>query len=120
MSPSDFESITIIGKGAFGEVRLCKWKKTGEVVTIKKMRKSEMIHKNQVTHIRAERDVLASAKIPWIVDLKCSFQDDFNLYLVMEYLAGGDFMTLLMRKDILSEEEAKFYTAETVKSEIFC
>lgn len=116
MTPSDFDSIAIIGKGAFGEVRLCKWKKTSEVVTIKKMKKSEMIHKNQITHIRAERDVLATAKLPWIVDLKCSFQDENNLYLVMEYLAGGDFMTLLMRKDILSEEEAKFYTAETVNN----
>lgn len=73
-----------------------------------------MLNKNQITHIRAERDVLASADIPWIVQLKCSFQDDFNLYLVMEYLPGGDFMTLLMKKDILTEEEAKFYTAETV------
>lgn len=114
MTPSDFDSIAIIGKGAFGEVRLCRIKKTGEIVTIKKMKKCEMINKNQVTHIRAERDVLASAKLPWIVDLKCSFQDDLNLYLVMEYLAGGDFMTLLMKKDILSEDEAKFYTAETV------
>ena len=114
MCPNDFDSITIIGKGAFGEVRLCRWKKSGEIVTIKKMKKTEMINKNQVTHIRAERDVLATANLPWIVDLKCSFQDDLNLYLVMEYLAGGDFMTLLMKKDILKEEEAKFYTAETV------
>ena len=46
MCPSDFDSISIIGKGAFGEVRLCRWKKMNEIVTIKKMKKTEMINKN--------------------------------------------------------------------------
>lgn len=45
-----------------------------------------MIYKNQVAHVRAERDILALAKNPWIVELKCAFQDDVYLYLVMEYL----------------------------------
>lgn len=48
--------------------------------------------------------------------MKCSFQDDKNLYLVMEYLPGGDLMTLLMKKDILNEQEARFYMAELVQS----
>lgn len=52
---------------------MCRWKVTNEIVAIKKMKKSEMILKNQVTHIRAERDVLALAENPWIVELKCSF-----------------------------------------------
>ena len=83
-------------------------------MAIKKMKKKEMLYKNQVAHIRAERDVLSFAKNPWIVSLKSSFQDPKHLYLVMEYLGGGDLMTLLMKKDILSEEEAKFYIAEAV------
>lgn len=57
---------------------------------------------------------MAKAHNPWIVELNCSFQDESFLYLVMEYLPGGDLMTLLMRKDILQEEEARFYTAEIV------
>jgi len=114
LSARDFDPIAIIGRGAFGEVRVCKWKETGEVVAMKKMNKSEMEYKNQVAHIRAERDILATATIPWIVELKCSFQDDKYLYLVMEYLAGGDLMTLLMKRDILTEEEAKFYMAESI------
>ncbi len=82
-----------------------------------------MLNKNQVGHVRAERDVLANNKFEWIVDLKCSFQvnilkyslqDDYFLYLVMEYLGGGDLMTLLMKKDTLSIEESKFYIAECV------
>ena len=84
------------------------------MVAIKKMKKSEMIFKNQVAHVRAERDILALANNPWIVELKCSFQDENHLYLVMEYLQGGDLMTLLMEKDILSEEMSRFYIAETI------
>lgn len=78
------------------------------------MKKKEMVHKNQVQHVKAERDVLAKAKNPCIVNLRSSFQDDNYLYLIMDYLPGGDLMTLLMRKDILSEEESRFYIAEMV------
>lgn len=81
---------------------------------MKKMRKSEMLEKKQVHHVKGERELLAKAKTPWVVELKFSFQDEHFLYLVMEFLAGGDFMTLLMRKDILSEDEGRFYGAEMV------
>ena len=114
MTAKDFDPIAIIGRGAFGEVRVCRWKETNEIVAMKKMNKSEMEYKNQVAHVRAERDILATAANPWIVELKCSFQDDKYLYLVMEYLPGGDLMTLLMKRDILTEEESKFYMAEAV------
>ena len=110
----DFVPIKIIGKGAFGEVRICKYIPTGDVVAIKKMKKEEMHKKNQVLHVRAERDVLSQAKNEWIVELKFSFQDQKFLYLGMEYLPGGDLMTLLMARDILPEEDAKFYAAEMV------
>lgn len=110
----DFEPVAIIGRGAFGEVRVVRYKETGEILAMKKMNKTEMVRKNQVKHIRAERDVLAKAINPWIVDLKMSFQDEKYLHLVMEYLAGGDLMTLLIRKDILTEQESRFYAAETL------
>jgi serine/threonine kinase 38 len=99
----DFKSVKVIGKGAFGEVRLCKWNKTGEPVAVKKLKKCEMIFKNKVMQSKEERNVLAcSEKNPWVVALKCSFQDSDNLYLVMEYLPGGDLMNLLMKKDIFT------------------
>ena len=110
----DFIPIKIIGKGAFGEVRICKYLPTGDVVAIKKMKKEEMHKKNQILHVRAERDVLSEAKNEWIVELKFSFQDQKYLYLGMEYLPGGDLMTLLMARDILPEQDAKFYAAEMV------
>ncbi len=80
------------------------------------MKKEEMYKKNQILHVRAERDVLSEAKIPWIVELKYSFQDELYLYLVMEFCPGGDLMSLLIHKDILTEDEARFYIAELVLS----
>lgn len=80
------------------------------------MRKDEMLSKNQITHVRTEREILTSSKIPWIVNLKYSFQDEMYLYLVMDYLPGGDLMSLLMKKDILTEDESRFYIAELILS----
>jgi serine/threonine kinase 38 len=110
----DFEPLKIIGRGAYGEVRLCKWTATGELVAIKKMKKKDMIKKNEIEHIRAERAVLSKSSNKWIIDLKCSFHDEDFLYLVMEYLPGGDLMNMLIKKDIFSIEEARFYIAETI------
>lgn len=64
--------------------------------------------------MRAERNLLAEVDHHCIVKLYCSFQDSEYLYLIMEYLPGGDMMTLLMRKDTLTEDEARFYVGETV------
>lgn len=109
----DFEALKVIGRGAFGEVRLVQKKDTGHVYAMKILRKADMLEKEQVAHVRAERDVLVEADHQWVVKMFYSFQDPINLYLVMEFLAGGDMMTLLMKKDTLSEECTQFYIAET-------
>jgi serine/threonine kinase 38 len=109
-----FEPLKIIGRGAFGEVRLCRDKETNEIVAVKKMKKTEMHKKNQVLHVKAEQEVLAKNQSEWVVKLKYSFQDDEYLYLVMEYLPGGDLMSLLMNNDIIPEDQAKLYIAEMV------
>jgi len=114
-----FESIKIIGRGAFGEVRLVRMKNTNEIYAMKKLRKSDMIKKDQVTHVRAERDVLADSNYfhgsnPWVVSLFYSFQDADYLYLIMEYVPGGDMMTMLINKDTFTEEQTRFYIAQTI------
>ncbi|RXH86894.1 hypothetical protein DVH24_022167 [Malus domestica] len=114
MGVDDFQLLTIIGRGAFGEVRICREKTTGHVYAMKKLKKSEMLRRGQVEHVKAERNLLAEVDSAYIVKLYCSFQDEEFLYLIMEYLPGGDMMTLLMRKDILTEDEARFYVGETV------
>lgn len=110
----DFELLTIIGRGAYGEVRLCREKKSGNIYAMKKLKKSEMLIRGQVEHVRAERNLLAEVASHCIVKLYYSFQDAEYLYLVMEYLPGGDMMTLLMREDTLSETVAKFYIGQSV------
>jgi len=110
----DYESIKIIGRGAFGEVHVCRNKITDEIVAVKKIKKEVLDNKNQVIHIKNEQLFMSKVKSPWIVELKASFQDYDYLYLVMEYLQGGDLMNILIKKDILTEEEARFYVAEIV------
>jgi serine/threonine kinase 38 len=113
MSITEFEPLSIIGRGAFGEVRVCRQISTGDIVAVKKMRKEDMLNKNQLMHVRTEKEIM-TASDPWIVKLKYSFQDDLFLYLVMDFLPGGDLMNLLMKKEILTEDEARFYTAEMI------
>ena len=81
---------------------------------MKKLKKSEMVRRGQVDHVKAERNLLAEVNSRAVVTLYYSFQDDQFLYLVMEYLPGGDVMTLLIRRDTLTEEETRFYLAQTV------
>lgn len=79
-----------------------------DVYAMKVIRKSEMLRACQEGHLRAERDFLvASEGSRWVVPLIASFQDNTNLYLVMEYMIGGDFLGLLLREDVLEEEVAR-------------
>ena len=110
----DFEPLAIIGRGAFGEVRVVRHKLNNEIYALKKVNKNEMIKKNQVQHVKSERNILALSVNPWIVNLHYTFQDENFLYFIMEYLPGGDVMNLLIKRDILTENEARFYLAECV------
>ena len=91
---TDFRTVKVIGKGAFGEVRLVQKSDTAKIYAMKTLKKNEMFKKDQLAHVRAERDVLAESNSPWVVQLYYSFQDTQYLYLVMEFLPGGDLMTM--------------------------
>lgn len=87
---------------------LAPGKALSDVFAMKVIRKSEMLRACQEGHLRAERDFLVSAEgSRWIVPLIASFQDSTNLYLVMEYMIGGDFLGLLLREDVLEEDVAR-------------
>lgn len=111
---SDFRTVKVIGKGAFGEVRLVQKVDTGKVYAMKSLQKAEMLKRDQLAHVRAERDVLAESTSPWVVQLFYSFQDPLYLYLIMEFLPGGDLMTMLMKYDVFSEDVTRFYMAECI------
>lgn len=112
VTTADFEPLTLIGRGAFGEVRLVRKRDTREIFALKSMIKHAMVMKNQVGHLRDERDLLVAAADTWIVTLFFSFQDEHNLYMVMEYLPGGDLMALLIKEDTFSEAATRQYMAE--------
>ncbi|CAL1700648.1 unnamed protein product [Somion occarium] len=110
----DFRTVKVIGKGAFGEVRVVQKTDTGKIYAMKTLKKEEMLKKDQLAHVRAERDVLAESNSPWVVQLYYSFQDPSYLYLIMEFLPGGDLMTMLIKYDTFSEDVTRFYIAECV------
>ncbi|KAF3930422.1 Phototropin-2 [Dactylellina cionopaga] len=114
MNAEDFHTIKVIGKGAFGEVRLVQKKDNGKIYAMKTLLKSEMFKKDQLAHVKAERDVLAESDSPWVVNLFYSFQDSIYLYLIMEFLPGGDLMTMLIKYEVFSEDVTRFYMAECV------
>ncbi|KAL6934047.1 probable Serine/threonine-protein kinase orb6 [Hanseniaspora guilliermondii] len=114
LSLEDFKTVKVIGKGAFGEVRLVQKTDTGKIYAMKTLLKSEMFKKDQLAHVKAERDVLAGADSPWVVSLYYSFQDAQYLYLIMEFLPGGDLMTMLIRWQIFTEDVTRFYMAECI------
>lgn len=112
--PENYTTIKIIGKGAFGEVKLVQKKADGQVYAMKSLIKTEMFKKDQLAHVRAERDILAESDSPWVVKLFTTFQDANFLYMLMEFLPGGDLMTMLIKYEIFSEDITRFYIAEIV------
>ncbi|XP_051501525.1 rho-associated protein kinase 2-like isoform X2 [Myxocyprinus asiaticus] len=109
----DFERVKLIGRGAFGAVQLVRHKASQQVYAMKQLSKFEMIKRSDSAFFWEERDIMAFSKSPWIVQLCCAFQDEKYLYLVMEFMPGGDLVSLTSNYDI-PEEWARFYTAEVV------
>lgn len=121
---TDFESLSVIGRGAFGEVRLVRRKgkpsdpATGQIFALKSMKKEMMVVKNQVHHVKAERDALAAAETTnrWLTVLHYSFFDETHLYMAMEFMPGGDLMSLLIKEDTFPEEATRFFMAEAAQA----
>ncbi|KAF4981034.1 hypothetical protein FZEAL_3086 [Fusarium zealandicum] len=112
--PQNYQIIKVIGKGAYGEVKLVQKKTDGQVYALKSLTKTEMLERDQLAHVRSERDILAEAESPWVVKLFTTFQDSHFLYMLMEFLPGGDLMTMLIRYEIFSEDITRFYMAECI------
>lgn len=113
---SDFEPLIVVGKGAFGEVQIVRSKEDGAIFAMKTMKKEVSLAKNQTAHVLAEREALVDVLDKWVVGLHFSFQDHENLYLVMDFMSGGDLMGMLIAKDIFTEEATKVYAAEMIQA----
>lgn len=120
MAPTidDFDILKPISRGAFGKVFLGR--KKGDVdkkiYAIKVMQKSEMIKKNMQSQVIAERNALALTNSAFCVKLFYCLQSSNNIFLVMEYLIGGDLKSLLNIYGFFDEKMARFYTAEVAKA----
>ncbi|KAJ6956737.1 hypothetical protein NC652_007715 [Populus alba x Populus x berolinensis] len=113
-SIDDFEIIKPISRGAFGKVFLARKRTTGDLFAIKVLKKLDMLRKNDVQRILAERNILITVRNPFVVRFFYSFTCRDNLYLVMEYLIGGDLYSLLRKVGCLEEDIARIYIAELV------
>lgn len=110
----DFEVIKLISNGAYGAVYLVKHKQTRQRFAMKKINKNNLMLRNQVEQVFAERDILSFADNPFVVSMYCSFETRKHLCLVMEYVEGGDCANLLKNIGPFPPDMARFYFAETV------
>ena len=113
-SIKDYDVLKPISKGAFGSVYLARKKQSSDYFAIKVLKKLDMIAKNQVTNIKSERMILTQLDSPFVVKMYYSFQSKNNLYLVMEYLNGGDCGALLKSVGCLEEKWTKQYICEII------
>ncbi|RCH90381.1 hypothetical protein CU097_011511 [Rhizopus azygosporus] len=110
----DYELIETLGTGTFGRVYLAKEKKAKKYYAIKVLKKAEIVKLKQVEHINSEREVLSQINFPFIVQLYCTFQDQVNLYMVQEYIIGGELFRHLRKSGRFPNDTARFYAAEIV------
>ena len=114
-TPKDFELLKVIGMGAFGKVLQCRNKASGEVLAMKVISKRLLRRKTSyVENIQAERDILTKCHHPFIVNMRCSFQTREKVFIVMDFLSGGELFLRLGREGIFRERTAAFYVAEIV------
>lgn len=115
--PHDFEVLRLLGKGTFGQVYQVKKKDSKRIYAMKVLSKKVIVKKNEIAHTIGERNILvrtASKSCPFIVGLKFSFQTPADLYLVTDFMSGGELFWHLQKEGRFSEDRAKFYIAELV------
>ncbi|XP_036007093.1 citron rho-interacting kinase isoform X2 [Fundulus heteroclitus] len=116
-SVDDFELRAVVGRGRFAEVRVVREKATADVCALKVMNKTVLRSQENVVFHQEERRILALNNSPWMPQLLYAFQDQDHVYLAMEYLPGGDLMSLLNRyEDQFDESMAQFYLAELIEA----
>ncbi|CAF1682256.1 unnamed protein product [Rotaria magnacalcarata] len=116
----DFHFMKVLGKGSFGKVLLGEHKATGEIFAIKALNKDAIIQNDDVECTMTERRILAlSTRHPFLTGLFCSFQTKERLFLIMEYVNGGDLMFQIQRSRKFDEARARFYASEVTLALMF-
>ncbi|CAF3430398.1 unnamed protein product [Rotaria sp. Silwood1] len=116
ISPHDFQLLKVLGKGGYGkvfQVRKVSGSHQGEIFAMKVLKKATIVRNAKDTaHTKAERNILECVKCPFIVDLIYAFQTGGKLYLILEYLSGGELFMQLEREGIFMDDMACFYLSE--------
>lgn len=108
----DFEMITQVGQGGYGQVFLARKKDTREICALKVLNKKLLVKLDETRHVLTERDILTNTRSEWLVKLLYAFQDPEKVFLAMEFVPGGDFRTLLNNTGYLIPPHARFYISE--------
>ncbi|KAM6126747.1 ribosomal protein S6 kinase alpha-2 isoform 1-T1 [Pterocles gutturalis] len=112
--PSQFELLKVLGQGSYGKVflvRKIKGSDSGQLYAMKVLKKATLKVRDRVRS-KMERDILAEVNHPFIVKLHYAFQTEGKLYLILDFLRGGDLFTRLSKEVMFTEEDVKFYLAE--------
>ncbi|KAF9162565.1 hypothetical protein BGX20_001681 [Mortierella sp. AD010] len=113
-SLADFELLETLGTGTFGRVYLTKFRQDNSYYAMKVLKKTEVVRLKQVEHINSEKQILAQVHFPFIVNLFTTFQDDRNLYMLLEYVIGGELFSHLRKAGRFTNDMTRFYAAEIV------
>lgn len=114
IGPQHFDLLKLIGEGAFGKVILVRNRLDKMLYAMKVLSKKLLKKKNNVQYMKSERDILTKIQHPFVVSLYFAFQSETKLFLVMDFLAGGELFFHLRKKGIILEKEAKFYLGELI------
>nr|XP_036876742.1 ribosomal protein S6 kinase alpha-2 isoform X2 [Manis javanica] len=112
--PSQFELLKVLGQGSYGKVflvRKIQGSDAGQLYAMKVLKKATLKVRDRVRS-KMERDILAEVNHPFIVKLHYAFQTEGKLYLILDFLRGGDLFTRLSKEVMFTEEDVKFYLAE--------
>jgi len=110
----EFEQFDTLGTGTFGRVRLVQHKESKKYSALKILKKSEIIRLKQVDHIKSEVTLLKMISHPFVVNLIGHFQDEKKLYMVLEYVPGGELFSHLRREGRFTDDHGRYYAAEIV------
>lgn len=114
VTKDDFELLTVIGKGSFGKVMQVRKKDDGKIYAMKVLRKDTIVARKQVTHTKAEKNILMKIQHPFIVNLNYAFQTKDKLYMILDYINGGELFFHLKKEGRFAESRVKLYAAEIV------